>query len=159
MVRECQNFEQVVQDMQEKLDKERSDSDKLRSYLNEQVEPRETLFANGVGQLSDSVIARRWKQLCFNVRQCVADINPPGRGKSVQGLGVFESLTSEYLWFLADKNRCIFLGEAVVWDVLSAWVFASKDRPSHMRWAGKFSGAMGPMCECAPFSISSKLPD
>ncbi|KAI1871174.1 uncharacterized protein JN550_004619 [Neoarthrinium moseri] len=122
----------------------------LRNKVSEQALPTGRQAIPGVGLLPDSDITERWRKLSWNMRQHVSSnvVMPskyPVYGES--RLAVLNKITPTYTLFLRSKNDRIDLAQAVIWDYLANYVFASRTCSSWGYGSGKFSDQLKPMTD------------
>lgn len=101
--------------------------------------------AGGVGLLPDGQIRDRWKNLQWQIRQCVdarlaalpsSTTLGPVRPEQVPFL---RRLTPDYGKFLRSRQGSASLVEAAVWTMLADNIFSGARRTSRMCWAAPWS--------------------
>jgi ribosomal protein S15P/S13E len=117
--------------------------DLIQRKLSEKGGPIVRQTIPGVGLLPDSEIILRWKNLCWSLRQHVTShIAIPSR-QFIQAeshdrgrLAALQNITPTFTLFLRSKNDCIDIVQAVIWDTLTNYIFASRGCSSWVYWSG-----------------------
>lgn len=117
--------------------------DLIQRKLSEKPGPIVRQTIPGVGLLPDSEVILRWKNLCWSLRQHVTShIAIPSR-QFIQAeshdrgrLAALQNITPTFTLFLRSKNDCIDIVQAVIWDTLTNYIFASRGCSSWVYWSG-----------------------
>ncbi|KAK4444196.1 hypothetical protein QBC34DRAFT_385471 [Podospora aff. communis PSN243] len=132
-----------VKELQQTNDHLLAQVDDLRDMLASRVTPA---VNSGSALIPDTHVHGRWNELCFDIRQCVAEhVKTPGGawyGRNAN-LPHFARLTPDPIVFLSTINGCHQIAEAVIWDVIARNVFGNGDNIGKLLWAGKLSTDLG----------------
>ncbi|KAK7956339.1 uncharacterized protein PG986_005561 [Apiospora aurea] len=113
---------------------------RLQNKVQAQAGPVRNQAIPGTGLLPDSEIVSRWRKLNWELGQIVSNnvVEPSlSYSPTKYTTGFLRRIVQEPNVFLGSKGDRMDLVQAIIWDHLAEYVFASRSGPSRGYWAGE----------------------